>query len=168
MRIYNGLNHKYYNPFELSNYNFKKHILLFTSCLFGFPYLPYVALIDGRIAGYICLRVSPDRRWNINVFVNPEYRRRGVCSSMVNFIFTEAQRRNLRVLTIIELWNKPIMRVYLKYGPTWRLALSSNPRMKFQIEVVFPYEETVNRHPVWALPFKSSFLMWLAGYLQMG
>lgn len=168
IRIYRGLDHKYYNPFELSNYNFKKHLLLFSSCLFGFPYLPYIAVIDGRIAGYICLRVMPDFRFNINVFVNPEFRRRGVCTQMEDFIFAEGGRRNLQILAVIELWNKAIMRVYLKYHPTWRIALSSDPRMKFQLELMFPHKPTVNRHPLWALPFKSGFLMWIVGCLQMG
>lgn len=40
------------------------------------------------------------RAYLLNVFVDPEYRRRGLARSLVEFCLSEAHRRNIRVVTL--------------------------------------------------------------------
>jgi GNAT superfamily N-acetyltransferase len=41
-----------------------------------------------------------ERGYLLNIFVEPEYRRRGLARSLVKFCLAEARRRNIRVVTL--------------------------------------------------------------------
>jgi len=78
------------------------------------PTILQVDCIDtekNRKVGYAAL----DRRYFINIYVSPEYRRRGIGTQLLRYLLNEARKRGIyMVFLVVFLDNLPALRLYHK------------------------------------------------------
>ena len=74
---------------------------------------------DDRIIGYAGLQVVLDEGYIDNVAVDPEHRRQGVASDLLDAMIGQAQRRKLRFLSLeVRAGNEGAIALYASFGFT--------------------------------------------------
>jgi ribosomal-protein-alanine N-acetyltransferase len=75
-----------------------------------------VALIDGRVAGYmVCSRY--DVVWHVmNVAVDPERRREGIATAMLEHLFAQADKPGEQYTLEVRTSNDPAIALYEQFG----------------------------------------------------
>ncbi|MCX6810837.1 MAG: N-acetyltransferase [Candidatus Berkelbacteria bacterium] len=78
--------------------------------------LQYIATIDGNFAGYLAAKESdiwPDSFQIVELFVDPSAQRKGVASSLLGKLFTDA---HCQLVVETEKENLPAITLYKKHG----------------------------------------------------
>ncbi|MEA4870438.1 MAG: N-acetyltransferase family protein [Christensenella sp.] len=83
----------------------------------------YVALLDGRIAGYSSLSSYREKEAyrstvELSIYVSPDFRKRGVATELMSFILEEAKRdeRTHTVVSVITAGNEASCKLHEKFG----------------------------------------------------
>ncbi len=78
---------------------------------------PRVAVVKGRIAGFIMAWFVADEVHIINIVVHPEFQRRGIATRLMEHVFDEARNRGYeKVYLEVRESNQPAIRLYHKLG----------------------------------------------------
>ncbi|MBI4825697.1 MAG: ribosomal protein S18-alanine N-acetyltransferase [Nitrospirae bacterium] len=77
-----------------------------------------VAVINGRVAGYICLRTIADITHILNLAVTPELRRQNIASILLNSALDELRhtQEDADFITLEVRESSPAVRLYEKHG----------------------------------------------------
>jgi ribosomal-protein-alanine N-acetyltransferase len=77
----------------------------------------YIADQDGRIVGFVCLRVMSDEAEVLNLAVEPSVRRLGVGARLLDHALQEAAQKGARrVFLEVRDTNEPALALYQRYG----------------------------------------------------
>ncbi|MBQ1507329.1 MAG: ribosomal protein S18-alanine N-acetyltransferase, partial [Ruminococcus sp.] len=78
----------------------------------------FIAAVEGeRVIGYIGMSVVIDEGYIFNVAVDPEYRKKGVGSSLINELVTYGKKNDLCFLTLeVRESNQAAVSLYSKFG----------------------------------------------------
>lgn len=78
-----------------------------------------VAVLDGLVAGYICVRQIADECHLLDLAVRPDYRRRGIASLLLNDVLPDIEAADCRALYLeVRISNSAAKRLYEKFGFT--------------------------------------------------
>ena len=78
---------------------------------------PFVALVDGAIAGYVCLMSLFEEAQILDVAVDPEQRGRGIARGLLEHTFVIAREKGAEVMTLeVRASNKAAIALYEQLG----------------------------------------------------
>ena len=85
--------------------------------LFSLMKFYYVALFDGKIAGYGGMWHVVTERHITNIAVSPDYRRMGVGSAIVDALMNTAEEKEMLGVTLeVRVSNEAAIKLYKKHG----------------------------------------------------
>ncbi|MCX7822322.1 MAG: ribosomal protein S18-alanine N-acetyltransferase [Syntrophobacterales bacterium] len=78
----------------------------------------WVALLKGRIVGYLCARILEDFLEILNIAVHPEYQGLGIGSSLLYWVINQAARVGgvKRAILEVRASNEVALRLYIRHG----------------------------------------------------
>ncbi|WP_297000869.1 ribosomal protein S18-alanine N-acetyltransferase [uncultured Dialister sp.] len=77
----------------------------------------FIALVDGKTAGYGCYWFIMDEGQLLNIGVRPEYRKKGIGALLLEAGLEEAVKRRMSSLFLeVRVSNEEARRLYKKYG----------------------------------------------------
>ena len=77
----------------------------------------YVALLDGKVVGYIGSQTCGTETDMMNVAVHPEHRRKGIAESLIDCLVLELKNRGSCCLALeVRVSNAPALGLYEKLG----------------------------------------------------
>lgn len=76
-----------------------------------------VAVIDGKVCGYICVRCFEEECHLLNLAVHPDFRRRGIATLLMNKVISQLKKRGCRFIFLeVRASNTIAQRMYEKFG----------------------------------------------------
>lgn len=77
----------------------------------------YVAMIDGRLVGYIGMWIIQDEAHILNLAIHPDYRRQGIGSRLLETLFEKARKKGVKRVTLeVRASNTTAQQFYKRFG----------------------------------------------------
>lgn len=76
-----------------------------------------VAVVDGKVCGYICVRCFEEECHLLNLAVHPAFRRRGIATLLLEGIVSQLKKRGCRFIFLeVRVSNLAARKMYEKFG----------------------------------------------------